>query len=90
MLGSNYLTETRDEQRLTAPGMAFFASTGPFGKICGDCRFKGYWHQKLDKSGFPIGGARSQGCAKFHSLTGTHGPAINGNLRACKFFEPTP
>jgi hypothetical protein len=90
MLGSSNLTETTVAQKLTEPGMAFFAGTGPEGKVCGQCKLKGYWRSRVNKSGFPIASVHSGGCAKFHSLTGTHGPAINGNLRACKFFEPTP
>jgi hypothetical protein len=88
MLGSSNLTGTKDAQRLTEPGMAFFADTGPVGKTCGECKFKGYWRTLISKSGFPIGSKRSGGCAKFHALTGTHGPAIDKNLRACKYFEP--
>ena len=88
MLGSPNLTETNNVQRLSEPGMAFFAGTGPEGKICGKCKFKAYWRERLNKSGFPIGGgARSQGCAKFHSLTGMHGPEFNGDVPACKYFE---
>jgi hypothetical protein len=88
MLGSPFLTVTSDAQRLTEPGMAHFAGTGPDGATCGQCKFRGYWRERMNGSGFPIGGSRSQACAKFHSLTGGHGPAINKNLRACKYFEP--
>jgi hypothetical protein len=87
MLGSSNLTGTNDAQRLTEPGMAFFADTGPLGETCGDCKFKGYWRQRADEQGVPLKPMRSGGCAKFHALTGTHGRAIDKNLRACKYFE---
>jgi hypothetical protein len=89
MLGTSNLTETKDAQRLTEPGQAFFADTRPLGKTCGDCKFRGYWRTIVNQSGFPAGSKRSQGCAKFHALTGTHGPKINEYLRACKYFEAT-
>jgi hypothetical protein len=87
MLGFPCLTETPDEQKLTAPGMAYFADTGPFGKTCGDCKFKGYRRRVVTKAGEFVKTIPSQGCAKFRHLTGRHGPAINGRLRACKYFE---
>jgi hypothetical protein len=88
MLGSPRLTHTLEEQMLTAPGMAFFAGTGPIGKTCGDCKFKGYWRRVVKKSGEFSKAANSAGCAKFHAMTRTHGPAISKYLRACKYFEP--
>ena len=90
MLGSRNLTETKDAQKGTQPGMAFWAGTGPAGQTCGDCVFKGYWATKVNKSGTPVGSRRSKGCAKFRDLTGTHGPAINQYLPACKYFEARP
>ena len=88
MLGSRNFTETEDTQRRTAPGMAFWAGSGPAGRTCGDCIHLGYWASRLNKCGTPIGTRRSKGCAKFHALTGTHGPAINQYLWACKYFTP--
>jgi hypothetical protein len=63
MLGSWNLTGTNDEQRRTAPGMAFWAGSGPFGKTCEDCAFKNYFAPKLDKFGIPVGSRKSKGCA---------------------------
>jgi hypothetical protein len=87
MLGSSHLTSTSEEQMLTVPGMAFFAGTGPIDKTCNDCKFKGYWRRVVDTSGNFIKSRRVGGCAKFHELTGTHGPAISRYLRSCKYFD---
>jgi len=93
MLGSLYRTETSDEQKLTEPGMAYFAGTGPFGKTCKDCKFKGYSRAGRENYDSTINDwvsriYRTGGCAKFLALTGEHGPPIKGALRACKYFEP--
>jgi hypothetical protein len=88
MLGSSHLTHASEEQMLTAPGMAFFADTGPAGKFCGECKFKGYRRRIVNARGEFVASKRAGGCAKFHALTGTHGPAISKHLRSCKYFEP--
>ena len=87
MLGTPNLTNNSAEQRLTAPGMAFFADTGPTGRTCGECKFKGYRRRVVKKSGEFSKAVTSAGCAKFHALTGRHGPAISKYLRSCKYFE---
>jgi hypothetical protein len=88
MLGSSHLTHASEEQIATAPGMAFFAGTGPADKTCGDCKFKGYFRRVVNASGHFVTSKRTGGCAKFHAMTGTHGPAVNKYLRSCKYFEP--
>jgi hypothetical protein len=92
MICGEYLTGTPDEHKLTAPGMAYFADTGPFGKTCKDCAFKGYrrtGREKYDpaKNDWVRSVYRCGGCAMFHKLTGRHGPAISGHLRACRYFQ---
>jgi hypothetical protein len=87
-----HLTRGFDEQlefqiRRTVPGMAHWAASGPFGETCGSCRFLGYWKQRRNGSGETIGTARAKGCAEFHRLTGTHGPAPPKNTEACRHFQ---
>jgi hypothetical protein len=90
MLGDTRLTETFAEQFTTAPGMAHWASTGPVGKHCGDCVFKNYQYVVRNHAGLIVKAPKSKGCRKFHMLAGVHGPAIDGKLRACKYFEEKP
>jgi hypothetical protein len=51
MLGSSHLTHTSEEQMLTAPGMAHFAGSGPPGKTCCECKFRGYRRRVVKKPG---------------------------------------
>ncbi len=87
MLGSENLTDTPGTQRITEPGMAYFAGSGPQGKHCRDCVFRGYVRPITDKYGIVLKTIKSGGCGKFHKLSGVHGPAISGRLQACKYFE---
>ena len=82
MIGTPGLIGTSLEQRLTVPGMAHFAGTGPVGTSCGGCRFKGY--RRLTKNGSTT---QSQGCAKHLEMSKRHGAAIDGLTRSCKYFE---
>lgn len=97
MLGSENLTATTSTELSTVRGMAHFAGTGPEGKTCHDCKFRGYrrvqgagiWGNVLDSF------YRYYGCAKFFMLTGNHGPAIKwqspgGYPAACKYFINRP
>ena len=70
------------------PGMAYFAGTGPAGKTCADCTFKGYRRSNGDalKPRFYAWG----GCGMYKKMTGLHGPAISGVNRACKYFMLRP
>jgi hypothetical protein len=65
-------------------GMAYFEGTGPEGKTCGDCGLKNYWRISRNDKRY-----RWPGCAKFKQLSGgKHGPTINKNWQACKYFQP--
>ena len=73
---------------LTAPGMAHFAATGPFGTTCSDCASFGYRRQIRNKAGDVIATKlRRRGCRKFWELTGKHGPEIPGRTESCRHFE---
>lgn len=64
------------------PGMAFFAGTGPYGKTCGQCVFRGYY--KENKKGDM---KRTSGCEKFRRLAGgAHGDPVKKSYPACKYF----
>lgn len=66
------------------PGMAYFEGTGPSGKKCGDCKRRGYMRRSTRDENRLY---RVQGCEKFKSLSGRHGPAVDKDWRACKYFE---
>lgn len=75
------------------PGMAFFAGTGPQGKRCGDCKFRGLTRQSQKASyserlqEFVHKTYRTTQCAKYRSLSGHHGAAVKKDYDACKYFE---
>jgi hypothetical protein len=89
MLGTNHLTDTPGSHNITARGMAHFAGTGPAGKHCRDCWFKGYNCHVKNRHGISKS-SRSEGCEKFYRLTGEHGPAVRGDLHACRHFLERP
>lgn len=78
------------------PGMAYFPDTGPFGRTCGECIHRGY-KRVSSKETF---NERTQtwfaktrsvtACAMFKRLAGCHGPAIDADNHACKYFEAKP
>ena len=76
------------------PGMAFFAGSGPSGKTCGGCKFRGYkrsgiypkWNEALQREVYRTYNVQS--CAKFKEMTGRHGSPVDKDNRACKYFEP--
>lgn len=76
------------------PGMAFFASTGPAGKTCGDCKHRGLVRksQKATYSEtaqeFVHKSYRTTQCSMFKKLAGQHGSAVKKDYPACKYFEP--
>jgi hypothetical protein len=73
---------------LTAPGMAHFAATGPFGSTCSGCSFWGYWRQVRNVAGDTVGTQfRRSCCGKYFELTRKHGPGIPGNTEACRYFQ---
>jgi hypothetical protein len=67
----------------SVPGMAFFARTGPQGKTCGDCTYKGYHRATLDGSKT----YRVPKCQMTKKLTGKHGADIGSHYPSCKYFE---
>lgn len=75
------------------PGMAFFAGTGPYGKTCGDCKFRGLiresqkatYNENLQQ--FVHKSYRTTQCAMFKKLAGNHGTPVKADYPACKYFE---
>ncbi|MGY2987648.1 hypothetical protein [Bradyrhizobium sp. USDA 4508] len=78
----------RDEVK---PGMAHFAGTGPAGKTCGDCKWRGYFRKGRDKFNphtnlIESKQVKTMGCREFLRLSHSHGPAVYKGWPACKFF----
>lgn len=75
------------------PGMAFFAGTGPAGKVCADCKFrglvresqKGVYNERLQQ--FIYRSYRTTQCVMFKRLAGEYGAAVGRDYPACKYFE---
>lgn len=75
------------------PGMAFFAGSGPDGKTCGDCKYRGLtrqsqkskWSQMAQQ--FIHRTYRTKQCSMFKRLAGVHGSAVKADYAACKYFE---
>jgi hypothetical protein len=86
-LTSGYAPELAAQIRTTHPGQAHWANSGPFGATCGECVHLGYWKQARNAAGEIVNTTRAKGCAKFHALTGKHGPAVPASAAACKYFE---
>jgi hypothetical protein len=84
------------DSRLAKPGMAFFSGTGPDGKSCEDCAFRGYsrkssretWNENTQA--FSSRSYRTSACLKYKELTGNHGPVVEKHWDACKFFAQRP
>lgn len=78
------------------PGMAYFAGTGPFARTCGECIHRGYSRQsttgRWDEATQQMmhRSYRVQGCAEFKRLAGHHGPAVDSDNEACKYFKAKP
>jgi hypothetical protein len=96
-LGNQNLTGVTREQAMTAPGMAFFAGTGPYGKKCGDCTFKGFFYSGHERVHSKTGNIytqthRSNGCKKTYDLRGSNivGPDFSDKCHACKYFVQRP
>jgi hypothetical protein len=77
------------KQFATAPGMAMWASTGPDGKTCRECRF---WASanggKYKRNG---GVLHARRCGKYTQLRKAQlmgaGPAIEPTMPSCRYFE---
>lgn len=73
-------------------GMAFFEGTGPEGKTCGGCIHRGYarfrapkWSE--DAKDFVEKSYRVTSCALFKAMSGEHGPSVNKDWKACKYWS---
>jgi hypothetical protein len=93
-MASEHLTKSPGEfgPEDIRPGMASFHGTGPLDKTCGDCVFRGYYRQvSTRKRDYPgdngLRTVKVGGCEKFRQLTGRHGPVIQRDWHACKYFE---
>jgi hypothetical protein len=74
------------------PGMAYFANTGPIGKTCETCCYRGYWRNSKGKFNPRTNLIEEKhtfygGCRMFLKLSGRHGPRIDKKWNACKFYE---
>lgn len=73
------------------PGMASYLGSGPLGSVCGTCGFYSYYKagkDKLNKQGQYVSTpVKTLGCKMFAILTGRHGPAVNKDWAACKYWE---
>lgn len=78
------------------PGMAFFAGTGPDGKTCADCKFRGLTRQSSKETyserlqQFVSKTYRTTQCQMFKRLAGEYGSAVKKNYPACKYFDAKP
>jgi hypothetical protein len=93
-LGSPHLTpgyadpELVRQMNKTAPGMAFWASTGPFGTSCKECAFYGFTHPIRDSAGNTITTvSHRHSCSKFYQMANKVGPTVPPQTESCKYFE---
>ena len=75
------------------PGMAHLEGSGPAGKTCEHCTHRGYFRTGKAKFNSRTGmieqnPVRTMGCRIFLKLTHRHGPAVNKDWRACRYFQP--
>jgi hypothetical protein len=73
------------DKAVVKPGMAYFAGTGPKGKCCRDCTHRGYWRTSASREDY-----RTTACIMFKTLTGVHGPRVDADWAACKYFKQKP
>lgn len=74
------------------PGMAHYAGSGPYGKTCGSCKWRGYFRKGKDKVNprthmIESKRVKTMGCREFLRLTHRHGPAVFSEWPACKFYS---
>jgi hypothetical protein len=67
--------------------MAHFANSGPFGTVCGECAFLGYFKTRRTASGDAVKTKSVRACAKYHELSGKHGAVLPANTPSCRYFE---
>jgi hypothetical protein len=75
------------------PGMAHYEGSGPSGKTCGDCNWRGYYREgrkgtwNANMTELLYRSYRVLGCFKFKAMTGTDGPPVRADYRACRYFQ---
>jgi len=67
--------------RISYPGMAHFAGTGPDGKYCRDCI---HWDRRPDDRTIV---AKPAPCKKYSKMMRGIGKNVPGSAFACKYFE---
>lgn len=74
--------------RITHPGMAHFAGSGPALKTCRECEFWGGPQPDYrSKNGKWRGLIKPARCRKYRALTGAIGDEIPDDAAACRHFE---
>jgi len=86
-LTQGYSSVLDHQIRTTHKGQAFWANTGPFGSVCGECAYLGYAKVRRTTAGDAVKTRRVQACAKFHELTGKRGAVLPANTPSCRYFE---
>lgn len=87
---SEHLTSSPIDRfaRMSVPGMAHFAGTGPAGATCRECIFWNHGpHDYRAKNGKHRGLIEPATCKKFRQLTHHEGAKIRDDLSACKYFS---
>lgn len=73
--------------------MAHYEGSGPPGKTCGDCYYRGYYRDKakgrFDTATHEIvhDRYRVQACFKYYIMMSQHGPAVDRDYKACRYFH---
>lgn len=83
---SKGLVRTKVDEQLaqTHHGQAHFATTGPEGRTCRECR----WWAHLKQKWHPYNGAlRDSRCIKFKRLTGRRGKPVPHYAASCSHFQ---
>jgi hypothetical protein len=85
-LTKGYSDIVEHQIRATRPGMAHFANTGPFGTVCGECAYWGYFKTRRTTAGDAVKTKHVSACAKYRELTNKHGPVVPANTPSCRHF----
>lgn len=74
---------------ITKPGMAHWASTGPDGTFCYQCKNFSLveYYSANSKHGDVL---KPAPCSQYEKLTGEAGAPIAGNNQSCKYFVENP
>ncbi len=74
--------------RISHPGMAHFAGTGPRGSTCRECVFWAHGpHDYRAKNGKWRGLIEAATCKKYRQITMQTGGKIPDDAAACKYFD---